>query len=271
MAEVSQSDTLDVLVGRSSMSMTPVLVRSYRIFSSAFPHFFTFGSGGIGGGPGCLVVGGCAGAVDPKTFRKWVWSFIRAIAELEDELSALRYELGVSILGGPGERVEADEGYAGHPDKIVCPTNPGYSDERRAMSARGGGGPSARRVALSFDRSSSSLCGRRTTTTTTAAAGAGVVGLLDNASEASSSAAAGPAAEEEVRRASSSSVVVAILEEAIDGLLEGRRASREARRAMATEEEREADDDDDNEEDGNDDELRDDEGDDDNLDYDFLS
>ena len=37
-------------------------------------------------GPGCSVVGGCAGAVDPKTFRKWVWSFIRAIAELEDEL-----------------------------------------------------------------------------------------------------------------------------------------------------------------------------------------
>mgnify|MGYP006206982325 FL=1 len=79
--------------------------------------------------------------------------------------SALRYELGVSILGGdlvwiqgpypagkftditifnkvlchfldPGKWVEADEGYVGHPDKIVCPTNPGYSDERRAMSAR---------------------------------------------------------------------------------------------------------------------------------------
>ncbi|KAL3762380.1 hypothetical protein ACHAW5_000642 [Stephanodiscus triporus] len=64
----------------------------------------------------------------------------------EEELSALRYELGVSILGGDlvwiqgpypaGERVEADEGYVGHPDKIVCPTNPGYSDERRAMSGR---------------------------------------------------------------------------------------------------------------------------------------
>ncbi len=79
--------------------------------------------------------------------------------------SALRYELGVSILGGdlvwiqgpypagkfpdiaifnkvlrnfldPGEQVEADEGYAGHPEKIVCPTNPGYSTERRAMSGR---------------------------------------------------------------------------------------------------------------------------------------
>ena len=37
-------------------------------------------------GPGCSVVGGCAGAVDPKTFRKWVWSFIRAIAELEDDM-----------------------------------------------------------------------------------------------------------------------------------------------------------------------------------------
>ncbi len=64
--------------------------------------------------------------------------------------SALRYELGVSILGGDlvliqgpypavkytdikifnkvlrhfldtGERVEVDEGYVGHPDKIKCP------------------------------------------------------------------------------------------------------------------------------------------------------
>ena len=79
--------------------------------------------------------------------------------------SALRYEPGVSILGGdlvwiqgpypagkftnitifnkvlhhfldPGERVEVDEGYTGHPNKIVCPTNPGYSSQRRAMLAR---------------------------------------------------------------------------------------------------------------------------------------
>jgi hypothetical protein len=64
--------------------------------------------------------------------------------------STLRYELGVSIMGGylvwiqgpypagkytdikifnkvlhhfldPGEQVEADEGYVGHPNKIKCP------------------------------------------------------------------------------------------------------------------------------------------------------
>jgi hypothetical protein len=35
-------------------------------------------------GPGCLVVGVAASAVDPKTHRKWVWTFIGAIAELVD-------------------------------------------------------------------------------------------------------------------------------------------------------------------------------------------
>ncbi len=35
-------------------------------------------------GPGCSVVGASAGAVDPKTFRKWVWALIRAIADLEE-------------------------------------------------------------------------------------------------------------------------------------------------------------------------------------------
>ena len=79
--------------------------------------------------------------------------------------SALRYELGVSILGGdlvwiqgpypagkftdimifnkvltnfldPGERVEADKGYAGHPDKIKCPANPANPPENRAMQGR---------------------------------------------------------------------------------------------------------------------------------------
>jgi len=79
--------------------------------------------------------------------------------------SALRYELGVSILGGdlvwiqgpypagkytdikifnkvlchfldPGERVEADEGYAGHPDKIKCPANAVTQEEKRGMQAR---------------------------------------------------------------------------------------------------------------------------------------
>ena len=33
---------------------------------------------------GCLAVGTSAGAVDPKTHRKWVWAFIDAIAELVD-------------------------------------------------------------------------------------------------------------------------------------------------------------------------------------------
>ena len=32
--------------------------------------------------PGCSAVGASAGAVDPKTHRKWVWAFIDAIAEL---------------------------------------------------------------------------------------------------------------------------------------------------------------------------------------------
>jgi hypothetical protein len=79
--------------------------------------------------------------------------------------SALRYEMGVSILGGdlvwiqgpyptgrymdikkfnkvvhhfldPGERVEADEGYVGHPDKIKCPQNVGNLAEKWAMQGR---------------------------------------------------------------------------------------------------------------------------------------
>jgi hypothetical protein len=79
--------------------------------------------------------------------------------------SALRYELGVSILGGdlvwiqgpypageypdvkifnkvlrhfldPGERVEADEGYAGHADKVKCPANPCNPPENLAMQGR---------------------------------------------------------------------------------------------------------------------------------------
>jgi hypothetical protein len=73
--------------------------------------------------------------------------------------SALRYELGMSILGGDlvwiqgpypaskltdtkifnkvlhhfldlGERVEADEGYVGHPDKSKCPQNVGSPAEK---------------------------------------------------------------------------------------------------------------------------------------------
>ncbi len=79
--------------------------------------------------------------------------------------SALRYELGVSILGGdlvwiqgpypvgkyndiaifnkvlchfldPGERVEADKGYVRHPDKIKCPRNVGNTAEKWVMQGR---------------------------------------------------------------------------------------------------------------------------------------
>jgi len=31
---------------------------------------------------GCSAVGASAGAVDPKTHRKWVWAFIDAVANL---------------------------------------------------------------------------------------------------------------------------------------------------------------------------------------------
>ncbi len=79
--------------------------------------------------------------------------------------SALRYELGVDILAGnlvwiqgpypagkytdikifnsvlrhylePGERVEADNGYVGHADKIKCPDNAANPEENLAMQAR---------------------------------------------------------------------------------------------------------------------------------------
>jgi hypothetical protein len=35
-------------------------------------------------GPGCAVVSGANGGVDPKTHRKWVWAFIEAISDLID-------------------------------------------------------------------------------------------------------------------------------------------------------------------------------------------
>ncbi len=79
--------------------------------------------------------------------------------------SALRYELGISILGGdlvwiqgpypagkytniiifnkvltnflkPGERVEANDGYPGHADKIKCPKNDANLMENLAMQGR---------------------------------------------------------------------------------------------------------------------------------------
>ena len=34
--------------------------------------------------PGCSAVGASAGAVDPKTHRKWVWAFIDAVANLDN-------------------------------------------------------------------------------------------------------------------------------------------------------------------------------------------
>jgi hypothetical protein len=42
-------------------------------------------------GPGCLVVGVSAGAVDPKTHCKWVWAYIKAIAEQVDVVVSLLY------------------------------------------------------------------------------------------------------------------------------------------------------------------------------------
>ena len=79
--------------------------------------------------------------------------------------SALRYELGVDILAGrlvriqgpypagkwpdinifnavlshflePGERVEADDGYRGHADKIKCPQNDANPPENLEMQGR---------------------------------------------------------------------------------------------------------------------------------------
>ncbi len=40
-------------------------------------------------GLGCLVIGASAGAINPKTHRKWVWAYIEAIAELVDVLVSL--------------------------------------------------------------------------------------------------------------------------------------------------------------------------------------
>ncbi len=37
----------------------------------------------------CAVVGGSAGAIDPKTLRKFIWPFIEAIAELTSDVVSL--------------------------------------------------------------------------------------------------------------------------------------------------------------------------------------
>ncbi len=34
----------------------------------------------------CSMVGGSAGAIDPKTLRKYMWPFIRAVADLEPDV-----------------------------------------------------------------------------------------------------------------------------------------------------------------------------------------
>ncbi len=39
--------------------------------------------------PGCLAIGTSAGAFDPKTHHKWVWSFIDAIANLVNVVVSL--------------------------------------------------------------------------------------------------------------------------------------------------------------------------------------
>jgi hypothetical protein len=41
--------------------------------------------------PGCLAVSASAGAVNPKTHRKWVWAFINAIANLVDVVVSLTH------------------------------------------------------------------------------------------------------------------------------------------------------------------------------------
>jgi hypothetical protein len=38
---------------------------------------------------GCAAVGGSDGAVDPKTYRKWVWAYIEAISDLELDVVSL--------------------------------------------------------------------------------------------------------------------------------------------------------------------------------------
>jgi hypothetical protein len=43
--------------------------------------------------PGCSVAGASSGAVDPKTFKKWVWMFIENIQELVDEVVSILFNL----------------------------------------------------------------------------------------------------------------------------------------------------------------------------------
>jgi hypothetical protein len=43
--------------------------------------------------PGCLVVGAIFGAINPKTFWKWVWMFIENIQELVNEVVSISLNL----------------------------------------------------------------------------------------------------------------------------------------------------------------------------------
>ena len=49
--------------------------------------------------PGCSAVGASAGAVDPKTHRKWVWAFIDAITNLVDVVvSKIHVGTGAGVI-----------------------------------------------------------------------------------------------------------------------------------------------------------------------------
>ncbi len=39
--------------------------------------------------PGCAAVSASGGAIDPKTHQKWVWAYIKAVAELVDKVVSL--------------------------------------------------------------------------------------------------------------------------------------------------------------------------------------
>jgi hypothetical protein len=114
------------------------------------------------------VLNNCTMTVDGTDFRipqKGVTTKGNAFASHKYAgKSALRYELGVDILAGnlvwiqgpypavntdiiifnkvlrnflePGERVEANEGYRGHPHKIKCPGNDTNPAENRGMQGR---------------------------------------------------------------------------------------------------------------------------------------
>ena len=46
----------------------------------------------------CLTVGGSTGAIDPKTFRKHMWPFIRAIPDLKTNVVSKKYPVCYDIF-----------------------------------------------------------------------------------------------------------------------------------------------------------------------------